>query len=405
MTPRAVAAGSLQHVSASQISLFSLCQRRWWFEKVAKEPVPPSDAAELGGNIHGQMQTYYEDGVIPEHPSAALLVQSGLIPARGPLIRVEEPGDFIMGVYVAGVAIRGKIDLIDLTQLEDKGGQIDIWDWKSKADLRYAKTPDELIRDVQMMIYGRYAFESYEASLVRYFHGNIRTGKTPGFKIVRSDRVTSTEVADFMDNVVAPVVSDIKICATAEQFEDTAPNWGSCYAYRKPCPFLEKCTAGQSASVFMDMLFKGEGDGEMKLSDKLQGSVVVQPSDADVTTPPVKGMFTTTIPDDYFKPPAYAPVSPPRPGLTLYINALPVKGVATITHLDQIIADASKEICAAKKVLDLRMIAYGEGKALLAAGLRKNPPTGVVVATTGELSDVAIEALLPLADVVIRGTR
>lgn len=385
---RAVSVGELQHVSASQITNFNLCNRRWWFEKVAQIPVPGTAATDLGGDIHRQMEKLYESGITPEHKSAALLANSGLIPAPGPSALIEHPRDYGLNLFIEGVAVRGRADLIDVSD----PSVVDIWDWKSKGDFRYTKRPDELERDLQLNIYGLYAYKWLAAGSVRFFHGYIKTGEGFGYKVVKTDHVELSSVESFVQNVAGPIVAEMKTCASAGEFSEVPPNWNSCYAFRKPCPFLETCTKGQSASVHLRMLFEGE-EQQMGLGEKLKGETSSTPA-------PVPGVTTATL----FKGGPYEATST-RPGLTLYINALPVKGVENITHLDDIIGDASKEICAAKKVLDLRLLAYGEGKALLAAGLRKNPPTGTVVATTGELSDVAIEALLPLADVVIRGTR
>lgn len=399
MSPSAVSVGELQHVSASQITGFKLCNRRWWFEKVAKVPVPSTPALELGGDIHRQIEEWYESRTTPTHASAALLVASGLIPEPGPGILIEHPRDYGLAIYSANVPIRGRIDLFNKTKLESEG-RIEVWDWKSKADFRYAKTPDELGRDVQMMIYAKYAFAWHKPQDVVFVHGNIKTGKGTGYKIVRAEPVTFDVVEEYGRHVVEPIVREMKVCATAPSFEEAPPNFNSCYAFNKPCPFLEKCTVGQSASVSIAMLFKNEGE-DMGLGEKLKNKLVSD--EVNTTTIPVQGQASFTAQSELAYQAQYTSTAPK--GLTLYINALPVKGVDNVVHLDDIIADASRDICGAKKVLDLRLIPYGEGKALLAAGLRKNPPSGVIVATTGELSDVAIEALLPLATVVIRGTR
>ena len=74
-----------------------------------------------------------------------------------------------------------------------------------------------------------------------------------------------------------------------------------------------------------------------------------------------------------------------------------------MTYLEDVIAEHAAEICKEAKVADLRLVEFGKGKGYLAQALRENPPTGIVIAQSGELSDVAIEALLPLASVVVRG--
>lgn len=366
MTPKAVSVGELMHLSASQLTTWALCHRKWWFEKVACIPVPQELDGPLGLGlaVHGQMEGWYKDGVIPEHPSAALLVESGNLPPRGQTsLRVEYPGNFKLGISVAGVPIHGKIDLLDLT---DAPARVDVWDWKTRKDLKYALSSDGLERDVQMMLYGKYAVERHGAEWVSFHHANLRTDedKQPAYKIVTSTELSAVDVDCFVSSVVEPLVYEVKLDAGADDFHDVTPNYNACHKYNRPCPFIDKCA--ENTSVHLSMLFKEDGMGlDLKMRE------------------------TTTS---------------TAAGLHLYINAVPVKGLA-FTYLDDIIGAASSDICGAKKVLDLRLLPYGEGKGLLAAGLRANPPSGVVVATSGELSDVAIEALLPLASVVVRGTR
>lgn len=393
MTPAAVSVGELHHVSASQITNFRLCPRRWWFDKVAKFPREESLAALLGVSIHGQMEGYYVDGVLPEHPSARLLATSGLIPDRGGLFLAEHPNNFKLNIFASGVELKGKIDLVDYTEMPRT---LNIWDWKSKKDFSYALSVDELERDLQMNIYGRWAFEDVagvKLKHVRYHHANIKTGdKSSGYKIVSSEKLTREHVDGYFAQVVEPVVDEMKQAAACSSFTNVTANEQSCYAFNKPCQFIDKCFAGKEAGSFLGVLFNKErGSGMGKRDGGEYGATTLTELGKRIAENDLVGMATAS---------STAPA-----GLTLYINALPVKGVHNITFLDDIIAEASKEICAAKKVLDLRLLAYAEGKGLLAAGLRHNPPSGTVVATSGELSDVAIEALIPLASVVIRGTR
>jgi hypothetical protein len=56
-------------------------------------------------------------------------------------------------------------------------------------------------------------------------------------------------------------------------------------------------------------------------------------------------------------------------------------------------------------VTDVREVRFGEGKTALIAQVKKNPPRGVVIATAAGLSGDVVEALLPVASVVVRPTR
>jgi len=93
-----------------------------------------------------------------------------------------------------------------------------------------------------------------------------------------------------------------------------------------------------------------------------------------------------------------------QPGLHLYVDALPTKGVGgALVDLALIIAERAAPICARFKVSDVREVDFGKGTAQLVASFRNNPPTGVVLARTGGLSTLVLEALEPLAVTVVRG--
>ena len=76
------------HVSASQIKTYRRCSRKWWFEKIAGHRSPTSAAAELGRQLHAQLENYLLTGELPESPIA----RAGLkhLPSQGEKILVEE---------------------------------------------------------------------------------------------------------------------------------------------------------------------------------------------------------------------------------------------------------------------------------------------------------------------------
>lgn len=88
--------------------------------------------------------------------------------------------------------------------------------------------------------------------------------------------------------------------------------------------------------------------------------------------------------------------------LQLFINCLP-EGVS-YTRLENLIAERSKPILAQAKVSSIQDVGkYGEGKKALVRSFIDNPPTGMVVASTGGVSAEVLEVLVPLAALVVRG--
>ena len=101
--------------------------------------------------------------------------------------------------------------------------------------------------------------------------------------------------------------------------------------------------------------------------------------------------------------------------LDLYIDCHPVKGSGIHCQLEDLIASRTPALldqlrqADPKQVpegsVDLREVKYGAGTAALAASLKKNPPVGVVVASSTGLSGLMVEVLSPLATFVVKGTR
>jgi len=92
------------------------------------------------------------------------------------------------------------------------------------------------------------------------------------------------------------------------------------------------------------------------------------------------------------------------PYLELWVDCLPTK-CGNYLFLNSLIAERAPKICAAHPTregipVDIRCIEFGKGKGYLADDFRKNPPTGRVIARSGELSDAVIEVLIPLANEV-----
>ena len=83
----------MKHVSASQITTFRDCPRKWYFEKVVGLPRPSTGSTELGSAVHAVLEDYLRgdtEGIAPTS-EAHEIAMSGLVhlPVRGPHLRVE----------------------------------------------------------------------------------------------------------------------------------------------------------------------------------------------------------------------------------------------------------------------------------------------------------------------------
>lgn len=136
--------GGPKQISASALSTFDLCPRKWGWKEIAGIKPEPNASAAFGTAVHDQIERYYRDGRpfdlrTPEGETA--LAGHHLLPARGPEVEVERPFTLLWG----GISFGGRKDL------EIHGT---VFDHKTTKDLRWAKTPEELATDYQSVIYG-----------------------------------------------------------------------------------------------------------------------------------------------------------------------------------------------------------------------------------------------------------
>ena len=68
----------LEHVSASQITTFRDCPRKWYFDKIVKVPRVSTAATELGSAVHEELEHYLKEGRNPSNTPAGDIARSGL---------------------------------------------------------------------------------------------------------------------------------------------------------------------------------------------------------------------------------------------------------------------------------------------------------------------------------------
>lgn len=99
------------------------------------------------------------------------------------------------------------------------------------------------------------------------------------------------------------------------------------------------------------------------------------------------------------------PSEPANGNLMLLVNA----SCPQAKDLSTYVSDVCAKVAAAYSVPDVRLghkqsdLGFGGWKALIALEALKNPPTGFCAITSSELADPIIEALVPMAKIVVRG--
>lgn len=381
---KAVVNGQLMSVSASQIRNWQQCNRKWWFEKVGGFKPEPTPQQQVGELIHNNLERHLKYGEPLQHESSQRAIE--LVNARRrALLLAEYPKNYKLNLLADTVPVKGRIDLLDLNPL--KKGVIRILDFKTSNNFDYNKTPEELAHDIQLVMYAKWAFQRFARFDVKYAqvsHIYIHKKQTAA-KLIETDGLDEAHV-DGIYKQVESLVSKMRVTAGLKNHSDVPKTESACYAYGKPCPFLEYCNSDKTTDELKTDLETRHMDFIEKLKARTESA----------ETPAVPVEETTTG------------------DLYLYVDCYDTSVKDNLRLEDEIARrtpDVLKQVAAKErrpefeKALDVREIPYGAGTSTLLADFKRNPPTGHVVASMVGLSAQIVEVLAPLAKRVIRSTK
>lgn len=259
---------TLRSVSATQIKQHRSCALQWYLQRIEGWTMPQSASQALGEAIHKQVEDYLLEGTAPTLPSVENAMKKGYVPPTGGAYFVEEPKDYGMRMLCAGVPVKGRIDLL----IPPVYGEhiLRVVDWKSASSFRYVPEPDVLTRDVQGILYLKYAFENYPfAQLGQFRHVYLLT-KGTGSKKVDAE-VVDRSFVDAQWAHIEQTVEQIKATATRSLpvVAQTQANLSHCSAYGG-CSFRDRCPAaskGLIESMFEADASTGAGAGVTEGTD------------------------------------------------------------------------------------------------------------------------------------------
>jgi len=143
-------------ISATQISNYELCNRKWAWRWLERQYAPPKKFAELGINTHGRLEKWLKYGVVPTGSSKEVLLAQAMIPYLPPPQACErtnvERDELIV---VVDVLFNVKIDLFVPMQLSWDGVvRPRTYDHKTSKDPdRWAPRAEEIQNDAQAALY------------------------------------------------------------------------------------------------------------------------------------------------------------------------------------------------------------------------------------------------------------
>ena len=255
------------------------------------------------------------------HPSIENAIKKGYVPApKGPYL-VEEPKDYAMRILAADVPVKGRIDLL----IPPASGEslVKVVDWKSASSFRYVPEPDVLTRDVQGVLYLRYAFENYPFATTGQFRHVYLLTKGTGSKKVDAE-VVDRPFIDAQWAHIEQTVEGMKATATRPLtvVAQTQANLSHCSAYGG-CSFRDRCPAA-SKGLVASMIeaesqtsASGEGITMSTLAEKLKARraatmTVETPATSSSTVVDVPVVVEpVVIPEPVVEPVVVARIIPP----------------------------------------------------------------------------------------------
>lgn len=241
------------------------CLRRFWYHYVGSLlgvsiREPETEQMRAGTGMHAEIERYLRTGQLALGQTA----MAGLahIPRPGPGLHVEQPiieggSGLITRVHLrlARIPYAGHLDLYNLRDhyLDAEGEQrpmppdaLECRDWKSTADLKWAKNPQQVASAIPMVGYAMAGFAMWPRyERARLTHVYFQRGKRAEARCATSlpDRSHLERRWEYAGRIALRIVDAAR--ETDPNKIDHNPR--ACRSYNKDCPHLAYCDAGKKA--------------------------------------------------------------------------------------------------------------------------------------------------------------
>lgn len=279
LAPSIIGAGTdaavIRFSSVSQVQSFELCARKWYYDKVGGVQQPTTARQAVGVDGHAQVEAYLKTGQTAILGRMARAGAHFLPPLSVANIHTEFPihGDGVNLLTADGVVFRGFVDVLNIgpTWRDDDGCDRplektpEIIDWKFLGDLKWAKTPTQLVESTQMIGYAEWARRNYHVDSVRVSHGSFQTQGAAAAR--KTSALITAETVKESWLHVEEKVGRMKVAARASRADDVEPTYSACGAYGG-CHYLAICPRTPGAAVRQLFGIRREKGDEMSLLDK-----------------------------------------------------------------------------------------------------------------------------------------
>lgn len=242
--------------SASQISTYLDCPRKWAWGRIEGVRTPQHPSAKFGDEVHRQLEHHLRSGApldfTTEHGHVAQAIRECLPPMSSPEVEHK------FRLYTGRHWYTGRIDWRDR-----EGGLIG--DHKTTSDFKWAKSPEDLDADPQAALYALTSMVEWGVPKVRlqWTYGQTRGAKR-ALPIVRDMTLERVRlVVDAMDDVadeMARVLQDGRRALDLEPRPETCAKYGG-------CPHRHLCNLGPQDTM-RSIMTQGTNDLLARLAKK-----------------------------------------------------------------------------------------------------------------------------------------
>jgi len=251
-------------LSATQISDYRLCKRRWGWAKLDGIKGPPNKFAERGTRIHSILEEWLGQG-----KPIDVTTEEGMIAAAGVQHLPPPSKDLLLEEWIVlhtDVAkYQGKVDL---GYVNPKTGRWVVHDHKTTTDLGWAKTEEDLRKDPQALIYAAERMARNGVDEVELSWLYMRTKGKPKSHLVRLT-VVRDEVEAGLEEIDATAKEMVAAHQAGLKALDLPPDPRACMAYGG-CPYVGNCNL--TTIEKMKALMAQELTALEKLKAKQQGA-------------------------------------------------------------------------------------------------------------------------------------
>lgn len=346
-------------LSASQISTYIDCKRKWGWRYLTGYKDPAAASAQVGSRVHELLEDYLRTAKPPNYKETLKLLNSRgtekvyepgriaeaflpFLPAPGPHLDVEE--EFWHEYYY------GKVDVAYLAE----AGIPVVMDHKTSSNIKlYAKTEQDLLGDPQAMIYADVAMER-TGSKEAYLVWNYGSTSTP-YKVKRVALKVLREHSRAVLDSLAPTAEEMQVLYKIKAYEEQTqpletlhqtltdmvlklpPSMESCGKYGG-CPNLSRCAFTSEQS--MKAAFAQKGSHSMaeqslleSFKEKIKAAAAHSAAGVGHLPAPVLPpgpSLPVGLPDDILR--ALPPVHEPKMPAEMTMPVMPSAPQAPLTH-------------------------------------------------------------------------